>query len=77
MRSRLLCETISTSDIPDISERNRTLLNDVLDPPRVDVVGGCNEYRAPVKTAAFGGSSGFIHPSLRELLSDTAEEVAM
>ena len=59
-----------------MSMRSR-LLNDVVDPPTVDVVGGGNEDRAPVESAANEGSSGIIRPSVWELLTDTSEEVAM
>ena len=51
------------------------LMNDVVDPPKVEVVGGGNEDRAPVESAAGGGTSGFILPTLWELITDTAEEV--
>ena len=60
-----------------MSMRSR-LLNDVVDPPEVVVMpGGGDDMRAPVDTAADGGVSGLIRPSLWELLTDTAEEVAM
>ena len=63
-----------------MSMRSRLLneLESTVDPPTVDVVGGGNEDRAPVEqTAADGGISGFIRPSVWELLTKTSEEVAM
>ncbi|KZR80698.1 hypothetical protein MITS9509_03539 [Synechococcus sp. MIT S9509] len=57
-----------------MSMRSR-LLNDGVDPTAIEVVGGGNEDRAPVEPAADGGISGFILPTLWEVLTDTAEEV--
>ena len=57
-----------------MSMRSR-LLNDVVDPPAIEVVGGGNEDRSPVESAAGGGASGFTLPTLWEVLTDTAEEV--
>ncbi|KZR87156.1 hypothetical protein MITS9509_01008 [Synechococcus sp. MIT S9509] len=51
------------------------LLNDVVDPPTIEVNGGGNEDRAPVEPAADGGISGLILPTLWKVLTDTAEEV--
>ena len=51
------------------------LLDDMVDPPQVEVVGCGNEDRAPVESAADGGISSFTLPTLWELITDTAEEV--
>ena len=57
-----------------MSMRSR-LLNDGVDPTAIEVVGGGNEDRAPVEPAADGGISGFILPTLWEVLTDITEEV--
>ena len=49
---------------------------DVVDPPEVVVMpGGGDDMRSPVDTAAGGSTSGFILPTLWELITDTAEEI--
>ena len=52
--------------------------NDVVDPPIVDVPpGGGDIERAPVEHAADGGISGFLYPTLWELITDPSEEVPL
>lgn len=60
-----------------MSMRSREAIRvDVVDPPMVDVTPwGGDIDRAPVETA--GGGTGFMYPTLWELLTDTQDEVAI